>query len=240
MLLQNVLVQRIILVLIFQVWPIFFLSYLAYRLIRRARNRATLSLSSVFFFNAFAYFLTALSVFFIYTPIAYFLYLFAIYFFFLGNSFFVIFSWVLVRLEKMPSYSLFHVMLTFYGVLSSYVIFVGYFFNGIRYDSSTGWIPTYSWVFFAISWSFLLIFVVIPQIFLSIKLLEVFEGKVLKKRIYLFLITVFFEFSMAFALFLYNTWIDNQIYRTLYVFIFPPLGSIGAYLIYRSFVRELD
>ena len=240
MLLQSVLTQRIILVLIFQLWPIFFLSYLAYRLLRRARNRATFSLSSVFIFYAFAFFLISLSVFFIYTPIAYFLYLFGMYFFFLGNSFFVIFSWVMLKLEQNPSYMVYHLWVTFYVVLSSYIIFIGYFFEGIRYDSSTQWIPTYSWVFFAISWILLLIFVVIPQISLSIKLLEVFEGKVLKKRIYLFLITVFFEFSMVFALFLYNAWIDNQIYRTIYIFIFPPLGSIGAYLIYRSFVRELD
>jgi hypothetical protein len=112
--------------------------------------------------------------------------------------------------------------------------------EGIKYDSSTGWIPTYSWLFLVISWIILLVFLVIPQVFLSIRLLKVFEGAVLKKRIHWYLICVFFEFSLMFALFLYNTWVDNQIYRMIYVFIFPSLGYIAAYLIYRSFVKQLD
>ena len=240
MLLQDILMQRIILVLVFQVWPIFILSYLAYKLLKRARNRSTLSLSSVFIFNAMTYFLISMSVFFIYTPIAYFLYVFGMYFFVLGNSFFVIFSWVLVKLEDKAPYWLYHLWVTFYGVLSTYTIIIGFFFDGVRYDSSTGWIPTYSWFFFGLSWVIITIFMVVPQIFLSVRLVKVFGGLVLKKRIALFLVCVFFEFSMVYAIFLYNAWVDNQIYRIIYVFIFPPLGSIGAYLIYRSFVRELD
>ncbi len=55
MLLQGILTQRIIIVLIFQVWPIFYLSYLAYKLLKRAKNRATYTLSSVFLFIAFTY-----------------------------------------------------------------------------------------------------------------------------------------------------------------------------------------
>ncbi|NHJ20130.1 MAG: hypothetical protein EAX91_04240 [Candidatus Lokiarchaeota archaeon] len=224
----------------FQVWPIFFLSYLAYKLLKRARNRATYSLSTVFIFIAFAYALISLSAFLFFLPMSYFLYIVGLYFFVLGNCFFVIFSWVLVRLEEKSPYWMYSLWVTFYGVLSSYIILLGYFFDGIRYDSSTGWIPTYNWFFLALSWLIFSVFIVIPQIPLSIRLIKVFEGKVLKKRIYWYLICVFFEFSLAFAAFLYNTWVDNQIYRFVYVFIFPPLGSIGAYLIYRSFIKELD
>lgn len=239
MLFQNALVQRIIVVIIFQIWPIFFLSYLAYKLLKRARNRATYTISSVFIFNALAYFLIFLSVISLYTPYAFHFYIVGIYFFVFGNSFFVISSWVLINLEQKASNLRVHLVITFYGIISTYVLFMSHFLGGIRYDSSTGWIPTYSWFFFAISWIILSLFLVIPQIILSIKLIKVFEGVVLRKRIILFLFSVFCEFSLVFALFLYNTWVENQFYRILYLFIFPPLGYVGAYLIYQGIVREL-
>ena len=240
MLLQIVLIQRIIIALIFQVWPVFYLTYLTYKLLKRARNRSTYTLSSVFIFNANAYLLTSLSVIFVFTPFAYYLYVFGIFFFIMGTTFFVVTSWVLVKLEKNTPYWLYRFWFIGYIAFSSYVIIVGFFFGGIKYDVSTGWIPTYSWFFLILSWILLLVFMVIPQIILSVKLVNVFEGKVLKERIYLFLIGVFFLFSLVFALILYNTWLDNQVYRIVYLFIFPPLGTIGAYLIYRSFVKELD
>lgn len=239
MLLQNALAQRVTIALTFQVLPIFFLSYLAYKLLKRARNRATYTIGSVFIFNAIAYFLTSLSVFTIFTPYAFHFYIIGIYFFVFGNSFFVISSWVLVNLEHKSSNLTVHLVITFYGLISTYILFFSHFFGGIKYDSSTGWIPTYSWFFFVISWIILAIILLIPQIFLSVKLIKVFEGVVLKKRIILFLFSVFCEFSVVFALFLYNTWVDNQIYRTIYLFTFPPLGYVGAYLIYRGIVREL-
>jgi hypothetical protein len=239
MLLQNPLIQRITVVLIFQIWPIFFLSYLAYRMLKRARNRTTLTIGSVFIFNAFAYFLIFLSIVSIYTPFALHFYIGGMYFFVFGNSFFIISTWVLVNLENQSYNWSVHILITCYGILSSYLPFVSYFFQGIKYDSSTGWIPTYSWFLLALSWVLFTIFMVIPQIYLSVKLVKVFEGVVLKKRIVLFLISVFCEFSLVFALFLYNAWVDNQIYRTFYLLVFPILGYIGAYLIYRGFVREL-
>ncbi|NVM17128.1 MAG: hypothetical protein HWN80_05380 [Candidatus Lokiarchaeota archaeon] len=240
MLLQNILTQRIIIVLIFQVWPIFYLSYLAYKLLKRARNRSTYTLSSVFIMISLAYSLSSISILFNYTPYAYFLYLIAIYFFMFGNSLFVIFSWMLVKLERKSPHWMFQLGITFYGIISTYIIFVGFFLEGIRYDSSTEWIPAYSWFFLILSWFLLLIFLVIPQIYLSNKLIKVFEGVVLKKRITLFIISVFLEFASVYGLFLYNTWIENEIYRNIYVFIFPPIATIAAYLIYRSFGKELE
>jgi hypothetical protein len=208
-------------------------------MIRRARNRATFTISSVFIFNALAYFLIFLSVVFLNTPFALHFYIAGMYFFVFGASFFVISTWVLVNLDRKSSNWSVRIIITFYGLFSSYLPFLSYFFQGIKYDSSTGWIPTYSWFLFALSWSFFTIFLVIPQILLSVKLVKVFEGVVLKKRIILFLISVFCEYSLVFAIFLYNTWVENQIYRTFYLFVFPLLGYIGAYLIYRGFVREL-
>jgi hypothetical protein len=97
----------------------------------------------------------------------------------------------------------------------------------------------YSWFFFIISWTFLFILVIIPQIYLSFKLVKVFEGIILKRRINLFIISVFLEFILVFSLFLYNTWVENWIYRTFYIVIIPATGTLAAFLIYKSFGKEL-
>jgi hypothetical protein len=174
------------------------------------------------------------------TPVAYHFYIFGIYFFVFDHCFFVIFSWVLVRLDEKAPYWKFYLVLSFYGFISSYVLIVGYYFGGIKYDSATGWIPNYSWFFLIFTWIFLLIFLIIPQIYYIFELLKIFEGKILKHRIKLYIIAFVLEITMIFAFFLYNTWIDNVVYRTIYLFTFPPLGTIAAFLLYKSFGKKLD
>ena len=240
MLLQGFLEQRIIIVLIAQIWPIIYSSYFAYKLLKRGKNRAIFTLSGFFISLALTFFLASLSVLLSYTPFAYVAYITSIYFFFFTHSLFVIFTWVLVKLDEKSPIWKFYLGITFNGIISTYVFWIGFYLNGIRLDSSTGWIPMYSWVFLIISWGFLFIFVIIPEINLSFKLVKVFEGRILKRRITLFIVSVFIEFSLVLGLFLYNTWIENTIFRTFYPFIFPPLGTIAAFLMYKSFGKELE
>jgi len=232
--------QRIIIVLIAQIWPIIYSSYFAYKLLKRGKNRAILTLSGFFISLALTFFLASLSVLLSYTPFAYVVYITSIYFFFFTHTLLVIFTWVLVKLdEKSPIWKN-YLGITFNVIISTYVFWIGFYLNGIRLDSSTGWIPMYSWVFLIISWVFLFIFVIIPEINLSFKLVKVFEGRILKRRINLFVVSVFIESSLVFGLFLYNTWIDNTIYRIIYPLTFPIIGTIAAFLMYKSFGKELE
>lgn len=240
MLLQSILTQRIIFLLIVQVWPIFYGSYFAYKLLKRAKNRSTYTLSSLFILNSITYIFATTSIFVLNTPFAYISYIIGIYFYVFCHCFFVIFSWVLVKLDKKSAYWKFHLIITFYGVISTYVFLIGFYFNGIKYDSSTNWIPTYNWFFSIFSWVFLLIFLLIPQIYYSFKLLKVFEGIILKRRINMFLASVFLELGVVFSVFLYHTLVDNQIYRTIASLIMPVTSTIAAYLIYKSFGKELE
>jgi hypothetical protein len=240
MLLQGALTQRLIIVLIVQIWPIFYSSYFAYKLLKRARNRATYTLSSIFILIVLSFSLASLSVLLSHTPFAYTFFIISIYFFFFAYSLFVIFTWVLVKLDdKSPNWK-FYLGITFYGIISSFVFLIGFFFKGIRLDSSTNWIPIYSWLLLSISWALLFTFVIIPQTYLSFKLVKVFEGKVLKRRINMYIVSVFLGLSMVFAIFLYNAWIENTIYRIIYPIIFPIFGTIAAFLIYKSFGKELE
>lgn len=240
MLLQVILEQRIIIGLITQGWPIIYGSYFAYKLLKRGKNRATFTLSGFFTSLALTFFLANLSILLINTPFAYVLYITSIYLFFFTHSLFVIITWVLIKLdEKTPTWK-FHLGITFYGVISTYVFWIGSYLNGIRLDSSTGFIPKYSWFFLIISWTFLFIFVIIPQIYLSFKLVKVFEGVTLKHRINLFIISVFLELTMVFSLFLYHVLVENEIFRIFYILVMPATATIAGFLIYKSFGKELE
>lgn len=240
MLLQVILEQRIIIGLITQGWPIIYGSYFAYKLLKRGKNRATFTLSGFFTSLALTFFLANLSILLINTPFAYVFYITSIYLFFFTHSLFVIITWVLIKLdEKTPTWK-FHLGITFYGVISTYVFWIGFYLNGIRLDSSTGFIPKYSWFFLIISWTFLFIFVIIPQIYLSFKLVKVFEGVTLKHRINLFIISVFLELTMVFSLFLYHVLVENEIFRIFYILVMPATATIAGFLIYKSFGKELE
>ena len=240
MLLQGALTQRTIIVLIVQIWPIFYSSYFTYKLLKRAKNRATYTLSSIFILIAISFSLASLSILLNNTPFAYWFFIIGIYFFFFAYSLFPIFTWVLVKVDnRVPKWK-FYLGFAFYGIISSFTFWIGFFLKGIRLDSTTGGIPVYSWLFLSISWTLLFTFVIIPQIYLSFKLVKVFEGVILKRRIKMYIVSVFLGLSMVFAIFLYNAWIENTIYRILYPLIFPALGTIAAFLIYKSFGKELE
>lgn len=239
MLLQSLFTQRIILVFV-QIWPILYGSYFAYKLLKRAKNRSTYTLGSFFILFALTDVLANLSILSLYTPMPYFFYILAIYFFFFDHCFLIIFSWLLANLEeKSPNWKYF-LTIIFYGIISTYVFWIGLFFNGIIYDSTTNWVPQFSWFFSIFSWAFLVIFLIIPQIYFSFKLIKIFEGVNLKHRINMFIICSFIELGVVFVFFLYRVLIDNQLFGAFYTVFVTIVSPIIAYLIYKSFVKELD
>ncbi len=240
MLFQNEIIVRLIAASVLQVWPIFYLSYFTYRLLRRAKNRSTYILSAYFVTTALAYFLATLSIFLTNTPFAYIIYVLSIYVFVFSYSFLINFSWLLTRLDEKPHYTKLYLRIIFYAILSLYVIVISIPFNGIALDASTGWTPNYSWLFLVFSWIYFLILLIIPQIYFSFKILKVYEGVVLKKRLNSFIFSVFLSLSLAISLFLYHTWIENLIFRTFHIFLGLVFGISAAYLIYKGFGKQLE
>ena len=144
LLFQNEFIVRIIVVSIFQIWPIFYCSYFAYRLLKRAKNRSTYILSPYFILTALTYFLATLSTFLVITPVNYIIYVISIYFFVFSFSFLINFSWILTKLDEKSCNTKFFLRVALYAILSSFVIIIGILFNGITLSASTGWIPHYS------------------------------------------------------------------------------------------------
>ena len=240
MLFQNDFTIRLIIVSLFQIWPVFYGSYFSYKLLKRAKNRSTYILSGFFATTALTYFLATISTFLVTTPLGYIIYVISIYVFVFSYSFIINFSWILTKLDEKSCNTKFFLRVTLYAILSLYVLVIAIPFNGITLNSSTGWIPHYSWFFLAINWIYFVIFLIIPQLYLSRKILKEYEGIVLKKRIILFTISVFLVLVLAVFMFLYNAMPENEIFRTFYIFIMPEMGIIAAYLVYRGFGKQLD
>ena len=240
MLFQNEFTLRLIAASVLQIWPIFYSSYFAYRILKRAKNRSTYTMSAYFITTALTYFVATVSIFLVNTPYAYIVYMISIYFLVFSYSFLINFSWLLTRLDEKSSHTELYLRITLYAILSLYVIIIGIPFNGITLNASTGWAPNYSWLFLGISWTYFLIFLIIPQLFLSLKILKIYRGIVLKKRLNLFIISGFLVLFMAVSLFLYNTWSENIIYKTFHIIIGLVFGISAAYLVYKGFGKELD
>lgn len=241
MLLQSALTERIIIVSIFQIWPIIYDSFFAYNLLKRAKNRSTVTLSCYFIFFALAFFLGLVSIVLANTPFAYICYVIAFYSMIFSYSFIIIFSWLIANLDEKLSSKKYYFGIIIYGIFSTYVFWVGIFLEGIRYDSSTGWIPIFSWLFLFISYSYIAIFLIIPEIILAVKLINLFEGAPLKRRIKLFILSVFLGFTILLLIILYNTWINNTVvFKVIYLFVMPPLSTLATYLIYKSFGKVLE
>ena len=239
MIFQNELILRIITVSIVQIWPILYMSYFAYKLLKRAKNRSTYTLSTNFIMTAFTYFAATFSIFLVNTPFAYPIYVLSIYTFVFSYSFLINFSWLLINLEEKSSHTKLYLRIILYAIFSLYVIIFGVFFEGITLDASTGWTPNYSWVFLGVSWAYFLIFLIFPQIYLSFKILKEYKGIVLKKRLNRFLFSVFLMLYLAMGFFLFHAWTENLIYKTIHTVLGLVLGIFAAYLVYKGFGKEL-
>ncbi|MHA1239822.1 MAG: hypothetical protein ACTSQU_03415 [Promethearchaeota archaeon] len=243
LLFQNEFVIRVIVVSIFQIWPIFYASYFAYKLLKRGKNRSTYTLSGFFILTALTYFLATLSTFLVPTPLSVFsyaIYVLSIYTLIFSYAFLINFSWLLTRLDENPSPTKYYLRIILYAILSLYVLVIAIPFNGITLNATTGWIPIYSWFFLGFSWTYIIIFFIIPQIYFSLKIMKKYAGIVLKKRLNLFLLSVFLGLTIPIFVFLYHAMPGNVILRTSYILTMPEIGIIAAYLIYNGFGKELD
>jgi hypothetical protein len=239
MLFLTVLEQRIIIVSIAQSWPIFYSILFSYKILKRSRNPSTISLSSFFLMSCVALSLLIISILTVNTSISYFFYIVGYYFFFSANSFLIIFSWLVLNVDKKFSRRLYSALILIFFLTSTFVFWIGILFNGIQYSASTGWIPVFSLPFTIISWAYIGIFFILPEIIIGCKLGKTYQSSQIKMRIYLLVISILMQLFVLFFTVLYNFWIDNGIYRGIHVFINLPLETIAAYLIYKSLGKEL-
>ncbi len=239
MLFLTALEQRILIVSIVQSWPILYNSYFTYKLLKRCKNKVTISLSSFFLTNITALVVLLISIFTANTPLSYPFYIIGYYLFFFSYSFLNIFSGLVLKVDKNVSQKLIIFLIILYSFTCCYIFLVGMIMSGIQYGLSTGWVPVFNLNFAIISWIYIILFYFIPQIMITFKLRRSFQSSPIKTRINLMVISIIMGFFVVIFTILYNFWIDNIFYRSIHTFINLPLGTIGAYLLYRSVGKEL-
>jgi len=240
LLFQNEFIFRLVVVSIIQIWPIFYGSYFAYKILKRAKNRSTYTLAGFFITLVLTYFLATSSIFLSNTPFAYIIYVISMYFLVFSYSFLINFSWLLIKLDEKSSHTKYYLRITLYAILSLIVIMFGVLFNGITLDATTSWTPIFSWFFLVIGWVYFLIFIILPQIYLSFKILKEYEGIYLRKRLNMFIISVFLMLYLAVSFFLFQAWTENIIFKTFHTIQGLIFGISAAYLVYKGFGKELD
>ena len=235
MLFLTALEQRIIIVSIVQSWPIFYSIFFTYKLLIRSKNPPTLTLSLFFLVNMIGLILFLVSIFTVYTPFSYLFYLSGYYLFSFSYSFLILFSWLVLNVDKIVSKKLIVLIILIYLISYCYIFLFGIFYNGISYGPSTGWIPGFS----IISWLFNFVLFIIPEGYIIYRLINVFQHSPIKRRIFFIWISIILGFSILNLGILYNYLIDNTFYRTIHIFITLPLNTIAAYLMYSNLVKGL-
>ena len=240
MLFEGVSIERLIVFAITQIWPIFYFPYFARKLLKRAVNRSTITLS-IFFINFALVFIIALvALLFIETPISIILYSISLYLFMFNQGLLILTSWFMTRLTKKSNRRSIFLIITFYVVIASYVFWIGFPFEGIIYDSSTGWRPIFSLLFFWSAFFYVTFALIIPELFLARKILGEFKGLPIKNRVKMFILGSILNFFNIYILIFYNSWPENLIIRTILPFIGLILNIIPAYLAYRGIGRVLE
>ena len=120
-----------------------------------------------------------------------------------------------------------------YGFLIILIFFIP---DGITFTDQSR--PIYSWVLFTAFYTIFTVFIVIPTIWYSRRLIKTFQDKILKRKLTTFLIGVFGFLFALYGSILYITWQDSlfsSIWSIVTTFIIIP----SALFIYYGIGREL-
>ncbi len=120
-----------------------------------------------------------------------------------------------------------------YGFVTLLIFFIP---EGITFTEQ--WRPIYSWGFFTAIYISFTIFVTIPTIWYSRRLIKTFQDRILKKKLTTFLIGVFGMYFVVYGATLYLTW-QNPLFTTIWSVVTFFLMIPSAILIYLGIGREL-
>lgn len=186
--------------------------YIAYKILRRNRNRLTILLSGFYLSTAFSMILNLIRVPLRINPLVFILYFIVIFSILFGQIFLVLFNLFLYKLEdNIPTRNLM-IYITIYAIL---IVSILYFPNGITVNEKTNWRPVWSWSFLIIMFIFSSCCIVLPFVFLFIKIYRRFEVNDLKKKMRFFFIGFCGIVLCYFGGMLYLAW-DNPFFKVIW------------------------
>ncbi len=236
MIFQSVDWTRIIIVFISQAFIIVLFFILAFKILKRKRNRSTITLSAFYILMAIGLMFNILFI--IITPlgnknILFIIYILASYLILFSFIFIVMFINIILKLEEIFTIKKIIGIIVIYGVLCSLLYFLP---GGISF--TLNWIPIYSLPLFIIISIFFTCFITVPTVHYSIRLYRVFKARNLKERLRLYL----FGITLMMIVFyggIYFITTSNELFKVLWsVFAFVT-EIVAGLLVYYGLGRNL-
>jgi len=204
--------------------------YLGARVLRRRKNKITISISMFYILLGSAYLLLAVFIFVLIDPITFVAYILASNLFFFSFTLNVIFcSNVNVLRPKEEAFSKREILyMVGYAVG---ILILPLIPNSVKLDASTDWIPILGLEFSIVLMVYYSITVFVPRIYLNLKVLSRIREKLLKNRVKMFLFGNLWLLITVYSLVLYLAMPENLLYRNIYA-VFSFFNAVPLVLIY--------
>jgi len=226
-------IRELFILILYPFLVIFFL-ILAYKVLKRKRDRAPITLSTFYIIVSVGLMLNIIYLLVTITEVEIVLYL--LYYL---SSFLTIFSFIFIILFiniilKVDFTNKKYLLIVFFYALGCILLHL--FPGGITLTEN--WTPVYNWIFFILAYIYITFFIAVPSIVYSIQLSRKFIDQNLKKKLKMFLIGITGMIFTLYGAILFNTWQD-PIFKSIYsVSVIIILISSGL-LIYYGIGRTL-
>ena len=238
MLLQSSELSRLLIVFIPQLILAGLFLFLAIKLFRRNQQRPILTLCIFYILSATGLIFNAIFLLIaafqpeneVLLLVIYFLTIFPMLF---SPVFILTFMISILRLGDVFTIKKQLIITLFYG----FIVFIIFFTpNGITFNEQ--WRPIYSWAFLTIVYITLTVFIALPILWYSRRLIKIFQDKILKRKLITFIIGIYGMLFSIYGTILYITWQDSLfsfLWSIFTTFVIIP----SALFIYYGIGREL-
>lgn len=208
---------------------------IAYKILKRNRNRLTLTLSGFYFSLSIGFILNAVYPLLDNELLVSIIYIIAAYFVLLSPVFLVLFNINLLQAGKenlIRKWALYIILYTFSLIICLNIP------GGITFVKDPNWRPMFALEVLIVLYIFITIFMLIPLIITSFKLYKSFEDIKLKKKLGLFFLGLFGFLYTLYGLVYYN-YSDDLLFRLILSIITSIITLICVGLIYYAWVHRL-
>ncbi|MFX1259043.1 MAG: hypothetical protein ACFFAN_14385 [Promethearchaeota archaeon] len=205
-----------------------FFIYLIYKVLKTDRNKLKIIFCGYYISEAIGIFIN-----FIYAPLTNpdlvkILNFLTNFFIIFGTIFFMVFCLISFKGEEKLSPPKQLLIILSYGVVLSFMIFIP---EGVEINADTGWLPHWSLTLFIYVMVVMTIFAVAPSFYYAIKIYQIIDDELLKKKWKFFIIGL-----IKLNIFLYGTFFSNTLhnptFRIIWALISLYLALSGSYLVY--------
>jgi len=228
-------IGRLIIIYVIQLFLSGIFLFLAYKILRRNRNRLTTILSSFYAVEAIAFIFNAIYPSIGFNPGTFIIYFIAAYLISFGPIFLILFNINLIRIDSEFTIKKQTIIILIYGLSIFLLLNIP---GGITINEETNWSPLYSWYFLIILYIFFSVVIIVPFIFQIIKLYRTFEDKNLKKKLRYFIVGFSGYIFSFYGVILYNTW-NEPTFRLIWNVLILVILIPSASLIYYAWIHRL-